>query len=226
MPTSKNYFKPKNPFVKLFSNSNSMKTNSPNVLFNRQTNLSFDKTSQVMKQKLLLILILVAFYSSVFAQASRSNGTVVVREMNSFLSSAVNSGAPARIASNNNSTINAQRLNALVTQVQSSIYFYNGEVKTYGDAPTNLFTDASSLNQVNNSITAKQHIEIVTIAINNASELNSIIDLAAFSNFPNLKYIYFISNIATTSENISSHIGHYDSRLNLLYKIDKGDKNQ
>lgn len=226
MPTFKDHFEPENPFVKLFSKTNSMKKNNPNVLFNHQTNVLFEKTNQVMKKKLLLILILVAFYSNVFAQASRSNGTVTIREINALLSSAVSSGASARITSNNNSTINVQRLNDLVTQVQSSIYFYHNEVKTYGDAPTNLFTDASSLSQVNNSITAKQHIEIVTIAINTASELNSIIDLAAFSNFPNLKYIYFIANIATTAENISSRIGHYDGKFNLLYKIDKGDKNQ
>ena len=62
-------------------------------------------------------------------------------------------------------------------------YFYQGEVKTYGDTPTNLYTDASSLGQVNNSINEKQNIEIVTIVINTESELNSGIDLVTFLNF-------------------------------------------
>jgi hypothetical protein len=204
-----------------------MKTNSPNVLFNPQANLLFEKTNEIMKQKLLLILMLVSIYSSVFAQSTRSgqSGTIVVTELNSLLAS-VSTSSSARIASTNTGAINLQRLNDLVTQVQSSIYFYQGEVKTYGDTPTNLYTDASSLGQVNNSINEKQNIEIVTIVINTESELNSVIDLAAFLNFPNLKYIYFISNINTTSENIANHIGNYDSRFNLLYKIDKGDKNQ
>ncbi|WP_264521003.1 hypothetical protein [Flavobacterium sp. N1994] len=205
-----------------------MKTNSPNVLFNHQTNLPFEKTSQVMKQKLLLLLMLVSFCSGVFAQQglrASQDGTVVVTELNSLLASARTSGT-ARIASSGTSAVNIQRLNDLVTQVQSSTYFYQGVVKTYGDAPTNLYTDASSLGQVNNSITEKQNIEIVTILINTTSELNSVIDLAAFSNFPNLKYIYFISNINTTSNVISSHIGNYDSRFSIFYKVDKGDRNQ
>ena len=114
----------------------------------------------------------------------------------------------------------------MITQVQPSEYFYSGEVKSYGDTPTNLFTDLSSLSQVNSSNINKQNIEIVTIRISTASELNSTIDLAAFSNFTNLKYIYFISNANTTSENISSHIVNYNSRFNLFYKIDRGDSNQ
>ena len=204
-----------------------MKTNSPNVLFNHQTNLLFEKTSQVMKQKLLLILMLVSFYSGVFAQSTRAvqNETIVVTELNSLLAS-VRTPSSSRMMNANTGDINVQHLNDLLTQVQPSTYFYQGVVKTYGDAPTNLYTDASSLGQVNNSISDKQNIEIVTIVINTANELNSIIDLAAFSNFPNLKYIYFISNINTTSGTIASHIGHYDSRFNIFYKIDKGDKNQ
>ena len=203
-----------------------MKTNSPNVLFNHQTNLLFEKTSQVMKQKLLLILMLVSFYSSVFAQGTRTvqNGNVVVREMNSFLSSA-NSGASARIASGV-TAVNTEHLRDLISKVQSSTYFYSDVVKTYGDQPTNLFTDLGSLNRVDNSITLKQNIEIVTIRITDASQLNSTIDLSNLSNFPNLKYVYFISSLNTSSENIANHIVNYDSRFNIFYKIDKGDNNQ
>ena len=203
-----------------------METNSPNVLFNHQTNLLFEKTSQIMKQKLLLILLLASFCSSIFAQGkSIENETIVVTEMNSIFSSNGTS-ASARVANTSIGSINVQRLRNLITQVQPSEYFYSGEVKSYGDTPTNLFTDLSSLNQVNSSNINKQNIEIVTIRISTASELNSTIDLAAFSNFTNLKYIYFISNANTTSENISSHIVNYNSRFNLFYKIDRGDSNQ
>lgn len=178
-----------------------------------------------MKQKLLLILMLVSFCASMFAQGTRnSSEAIVVWEMNSILSTNGTS-ASARAASTN-AGINVQRLRNLITQVQPSQYFYSGEVKSYGDAPSNLFTDLASLRQVNSSNINKQNIEIVTIRINSASELNSTIDLAAFSNFTNLKYIYFISNTNTTSENISSHIVNYNSRFNIFYKIDRGDSNQ
>ena len=201
-----------------------MKTNNPNVLFNHQTKVLFEKTSQVMKQKLLLILMLVSFCTSAFAQGSRS-GTIVVTPMNSIFSSSGTSGS-ARVANASASSMNVQRLKDLVDKVQSSTYFYSGEVKTYGDVPTNLYTDVASLRNVDSSITLKQNVEIVTIVINTASELNSSIDLAAFSNFPNLKYIYFLSNVNSTSDNIANHLINYDTRFNMFYKIDKGDRNQ
>lgn len=204
-----------------------MKTNSPNVLFNHQTKLLFEKTSQVMKQKLLLILMLVSFYTGTFAQSRlvSQNGPIVVTEMNSVLFS----NASGRVArqSSASSRINVERLKALITELQASTYFYGGDAQTYdGDQPTNLYTDLASLNRVNNSITVKQKIELVTIRINTLSELNSTIDLSVLSNFPSLKYIYFISGLNTTSETIASHIANYDSRYNIFYKIDKGDSNQ
>ena len=167
--------------------------------------------------------MLVSFCSSIFAQSKRSE-TMSVTEMNSFLSKP-NVETSARIA-NGATNLNSNKVRDLITKVQPSIYFYSEDVKTYGDQPTNLFTDIASLNQVDNSIVLKQNIEIVTIRINNMNELNSTIDLNAFSNFTNLKYIYFISSLNTTSENIASHILNYDSRFNIFYKIDRGDSNQ
>ncbi|UPT70910.1 MAG: hypothetical protein M0D53_00335 [Flavobacterium sp. JAD_PAG50586_2] len=201
-----------------------MKTNSPNVLFNHQANLLLGKTSQVMKQKLLLILMLVSLCTGAIAQGNRTSasGTIVVTDMNSILSS--NGTSSARLSNTN--TVNVSRVRDLVTQVQSASYFYEGEVKTYGDAPVNLYTDLSSLNQVNNSVTLKQNIEIVTVRIRTASELNSTIDLAAFSNFPSLKYIYFISGSNTTSDTIARRLVNYDERFSIFYKVDKGDSNQ
>lgn len=200
-----------------------MKTNSPNVLFNHQAIALLEKTSQIMKQKLVLILMLVFFISASYAQSGRAavGGAVIVTDVNSIL---FPDGPSARVASN--TAINAQRLRSLVTEVQSSTYFYEGVVKTYGDVPTNLFTDFSSLNQLNNSISLKNAIEIATVRINTANELNSTIDLAVFSNFPNLKYIYFITSLNTTSDNMANKIINYDPRFSILYKLDKGDSNQ
>ena len=212
--------------VKLFSKTIVMQTNCPNVLFNHQTILLFEKTSQIMKQKLLLMLMLVSFCSSLFAQGTRNTSeTIVVRDMNSILSSNRTS-VSARVVSANTGTVDVQRLRNLITQVQPSEYFYAGELKSYGDAPSNLFTDLASLNRISSSNINKRNIEIVTIRINTASELDSAIDLAAFSDFTNLKYIYFIAYTNTTSENIANHIVNYNSRFNIFYKVDKGDSNQ
>ena len=210
-------------FCKLIFKTNCMKTIDPNVLFNHQANFWLEIKTQIMKQKLFLVLILVSFCSSVFAQGTTS-GTIVVRELNSFLSSASN-GLSAR-SINGVTSLNTGQIRDLIMEVQPSIYFNSGVIKTYGDTPTNLFTDFSSLNQVDNSIALKDGIEIAIIRIYTTNELNSTIDLSVFSNFRNLKYIYFLTNMDTTGQKIASNIINYDSRFNIFYKIDKGDSNQ
>ncbi len=185
-----------------------------------------------MKQKLLLILMLVSFISVSFAQGTRGDGrAIIVTDVNSLLFSnpsdaSEDSGLARTTSSANTNDIDVLRLKQLVTEVQAATYFYGGNVRTFGSEPKSLYTDLASLNQVNGSIALKQHFEIATIRINTASELNSTIDLAAFSNFPNLKYIYIITKLDTTSENIASRITNYDNRFNIIYKLDKGDSNQ
>jgi hypothetical protein len=196
-----------------------MKTIIPNVLFNHQANFWFDKQRKIIKQKLLLVLILVSFCQNVLAQSTR-NGEVVIREISSFLTTA--SSVSSARATTGISGINTDQLRNLVTTVQPSIYFFQGVVKTYENAPTNLYTDANSLSQVNYLISEKDNIEIVIIHINTSSDLSSVIDLSLFSNFPNLKYIYILSNVETTKSVIVGLIQNNDERFRLFYKIDKG----
>ncbi len=196
-----------------------MKTIIPNVIFNHQANFWLDKQRKIIKQKLLLVLILVSFCQNVLAQSTR-NGEVVIREISSFLTTA--SSVSSARATTGISGINTDQLRNLVTTVQPSIYFFQGVVKTYGNAPTNLYTDANSLSQVNYLISEKDNIEIVIIHINTSSDLSSVIDLSLFSNFPNLKYIYILSNVETTKSVIVGLIQNNDERFRLFYKIDKG----
>jgi hypothetical protein len=89
--------------------------------------------------------------------------------------------------------------------------------------PVNLFTDMNSLAQVDNLVTLKNNIEIVIIKIDNASQLNSSINLALLSNFKKLKYIYIASSIDISSSEIVKMINNYDEKYSIFYKIDKGD---
>jgi len=196
-----------------------MKTIVPNVLFNHQEIFWLDKQRKIIKLKLLLVLILVSFCQNVLAQSTR-NGEVVIREISSFLTTA-STGSSAR-ATAGITGINTDQLRNLVTTVQPSIYFFQGVVKIYGNSPTNLYTDANSLSQVDNLISQKNNIEIVIIHINSSSDLSSVIDLSVFSNFPILKYIYILSNVETTKTVIIGLIQNNDERYGLYYKIDKG----
>jgi len=114
----------------------------------------------------------------------------------------------------------------LLHKLQPSVYFYEGKVKTYGEKPTSLFTDATSLNRLSGSSFDKNHIKIVTIRISSPSDLNSTIDLLVFSNFKNLKYIHIVSGISATEQDIKGMIRNSNGKQSIFYKIDKGDNDQ
>jgi hypothetical protein len=118
---------------------------------------------------------------------------------------------------------NAQNVEDLVYKLQSSVYFNSGVVKTFGENPKNLYTDIASLNGMSNASLLKNNIEIVIIKINNANDLNSKIDLTVFSDFYKLKYLYIVSSVNTTEQNIVKMIYNYDEQYSIFYKIEKGE---
>ena len=81
----------------------------------------------------------------------------------------------------------------------------------------------NSLAQVDNLVTLKNNIEIITIKIDNASQLNASINLALLSNFKKLKYIYIVSSIDISSSEIANMITNYNEKYSVFYKIDNGD---
>jgi hypothetical protein len=117
---------------------------------------------------------------------------------------------------------NSSRLENLLKEVQPAIYFLNGEIRLYGENPTSLYTDVASLQGLGSRITANESIEIVTISMNQISDLSNPIDLSVFSNFPNLKYIYIMSTVETSGNVISGLVRNSNSRFGVFYKVDKG----
>ena len=198
-----------------------VKTNNPNILSNLQTNiLLFEKSSQIMKRKVLLLLMLVFFYSNINAQLrniSEESDIVTVTNIDSYFNAATK-GTLSNVAK-----LNAQNLKTLTTTVQPSVYCYSNTVNTYGDKPVNLCVDMNSFAQVDNLVTLKNNIEIVIIKIDNASQLNSSINLALLSNFKKLKYIYIASSIDISSSEIANMITNYDEKYSVFYKIDNED---
>jgi hypothetical protein len=205
---------------KLFSKTNLYEIIIPNPLSNPQTIPLFEKSSQIMKRKVILLLMFVFFYSNINAQlgtVSSQNDPVTVTNIDSFFSAA------KKVTASNGAKLNAQNLKTLTTNVQSSVYCYSNTVNTYGEKPVDLFTDIHSLAQVDNLVTLKNDIEIVIIKIDNETQLNSSINLAFLSNFKKLKYIYIVSSINTTPSVIANMITNYDEKYSVFYKITKGD---
>ncbi len=164
----------------------------------------------------MIVAVFISFCSTIYAQNSISSTPVL--EVKSYMSSL------RTLEQNSKSSYsNAQNLEDLLFKVQPSIYFFSGDIKSYGEKPKNLYTGISSLNGISNANLSKNNIEIVIIKIDSNNDLNSTIDLNVFSNFYKLKYIYILSSISITEQDISKMILNYDEQYTIFYKIDKGE---
>ncbi|WP_146194627.1 hypothetical protein [Flavobacterium crocinum] len=135
-----------------------------------------------------------------------------IENVDSYLTNLESSGQDSKLSN----------LKHLLYDLQSAVYASSGKINSYGDQPTALFTDNNSINSLNTTVTAKNDIEIATIKIEKASDLNQSIDLNSFSGFENLKYIFLISEIDTTPSVINNLIKNNTSKYILLYKISIG----
>jgi hypothetical protein len=195
-----------------------MKKNVPIQFINLLNNFRLFGNLQILFMKRLLLLIVLAFYcASTTAQEVKTIRSSQVMEVSSYLAYLKTSELSLR-----NSISNSNRLEQLLKEVQPALYFFRGEVKAYGQSPTSLYTDSSSLSTIAAAINSKETIEIVTIKVNQNSDLNMPIDLSVFSNFQNLKYIYILSTVETSGSIISGLVRNNNLRFGVFYKIDKG----
>ncbi len=194
-----------------------MKKRYSNLIVNSQNNfISIQKSFSFTLKRVLFILVFTIFGTTIFAQTNTTTViTPQIMELNVYISY-----LKTLELSTTTSFSNEQNLEDLLFKIQPSIYFYSGVEKTYGDKPRNLYTDVASLNGLSNSNLLKNNIEIVAINCNN---LNSTIDLSVFSSFTKLKYIYILSNISITDQDITKMIVNYDERFNIFYKVVKGE---
>ncbi len=116
-----------------------------------------------------------------------------------------------------------KRLLELLYNVQPSIYCLNtDEIKKYGDKPTNLFTNVSSLLSIKNSKNY-QDIEIVTIYLNSNKDLKTKIDLLMFKSFNKLKYVNIVCNVVASEQEIFEMIENLTPIHVVFYSFPKDD---
>lgn len=178
-------------------------------------------TIQIISSLSIKSLLFILLFSFTFIHVSAQSGntsTPSIMEVNAYISS-----LKAAEQNSTSSFSNAQNVENLVTDIQSSIYFNSGMVKTYGEKPKNLFTDITSLNGLSAASLKKNNIEIIIITINSTNDLNSKIDLSLFEDFYKLKYIYIKSTVITTEQNITKMFLNYDEQYSIFYKIEKGE---
>jgi len=183
-----------------------------------QSILDKKKSMNIFTPLNVLITFLLVTTYSLHAQ----NSAFVVTEINSYLNTS-NSVSAKSTQLNKVDLVNRENIQNLTTKVQPTINFYNGEVKVYGDRPTKLYTNLSSISQLENSINIKNNIEIIIITLTSPEELNSNLNLNQLSGFKNLKYIYFNTNFETTPDNIANLVKNYNEKYSIFYRVIKGD---
>ncbi len=164
------------------------------------------------------LLLSVAFLTFLPFKSVAQNGnsvTPAIKEIKTYISSLKTGDKKTKV-----SATNSQFIENLVFGVQPSIYLNSGNEKIYGDKPVKLFTDISSLSKITSSNLATDAIEIVVVNIKNATDLNSKIDLAIFSNFTTLKYFYVLSSINASEQNIANMFLNYNNQYSIFYKIE------
>jgi hypothetical protein len=113
-------------------------------------------------------------------------------------------------------------LKDLVTQVQSSTYFYDGVAKNYGNNPKSFFTDIIGFNSLSNQDLAKTDIELMTIRVENKQDFQNKIDLRNVNNFPKLKFIYILATFDYDINDVSKVIINNNDSYVIVFKSEKG----
>lgn len=195
-----------------------MKKNTSNLIVYLRNNFISIQNPLFLDTKRILFISVFSLFGLIVSAQSSNTIIPQVLEVNTYISSL------KTIEQNSGSSFsNSQNVENLVYKLQSSVYFNSGVVKTFGENPKNLYTDIDSLNGISSANLLKNNIEIVIINIHNTNDLNSKIDLDVFSDFYKLKYIYIVSSINATEQNIAKMFLNYDEQYSIFYKIEKGE---
>lgn len=181
----------------------------------------FKKTHLFNFNKIALLFVFIFYTMLLSAQQGRTIPTTQnqysnISHIDSFLANQRTS-----VSSKSATVTTPLRIETLINDLQPSIYLLNGTEKTYGENPVCLFTNVQSLNAFKNSKLPSNVIEIITIKITSEADLNLAIDLALFSEFSKLQYIYILSEIKISEDQIIKIIKNNNPKLNILFNAVK-----
>jgi len=126
------------------------------------------------------------------------------------------------VTSSDKSTGNKDYTNllSLIKDIKSTVYLKNGLVKTYGETPTCLRSDVSSIKLASDSKTSMNDVEIVIINVDNPKDLETSIDLSFVTNLKKVRYVYLLLDFEVSPTALSSWIKNTNTNCVVLYKID------
>ncbi|MCZ8145028.1 hypothetical protein [Flavobacterium sp.] len=114
------------------------------------------------------------------------------------------------------------RLKDLVFEVQSSVYFFDNVVKTYGSTPVNVYTDFNGFIRLPQANFQKQTIELITIRIDEPSQIIGALNLNTLSSFTKLRYVYVLTAFPYTLPQISQVVTSAGTNYIVVFKSEPG----
>ncbi|RZJ33162.1 MAG: hypothetical protein EOO51_14775 [Flavobacterium sp.] len=164
------------------------------------------------------MLMFVLFSAGVSAQDSKKSVKAApITHMDQFLATLTSSG---------NDQL-AQRVKTLIKTPQPSVYVTPGNsVERGGGVPVSLYVDAKTMTTpgaLDLSHVNKSKVELVTIKINNAQDMNGGIDLSVFNDFPSLKYVYILAEYVTTEQGIIASVENNNPQYTVFYNVLKAN---
>lgn len=158
-----------------------------------------------------LVFISLLFFNRV---SSQENGIYELNENNQYSKT---------ISKKANKSSNREPFYELSNKLHATAYLQNNEVKKINGNDKDLkrikFYDTKSFNLLNQNEFKYEHVELITIMIKSASDLNNTLDLNAINGLTNLKYIFIKCYFKCTENQIREFI-KLNSNVRVFYKVE------
>jgi len=174
------------------------------ILFSHQTTLAIefntsrsDKDHSAHQINFLQDRIFNATYSSILTLDKLNNNILCQQSDGTYKKSAIrniiNAIASMKSSSDPATVDEGKHLENLAFKINPIIYFKNGNTTLIGESsPVVIDTDVASIFKLYEENSLYRTVEIITIRVENESELSAIIDLTNINGFRDLKYVYFL----------------------------------
>jgi len=112
------------------------------------------------------------------------------------------------------------RIESLISDLQPTVYISNEEIKNFGEtAPICADLKASAVARLSETNPLYRSVELITIRIEQSTDLSASIDLFTLSGFTNLKYIQILCSITCTPTQIANMIKGNNSGIKVFYLV-------
>lgn len=152
---------------------------------------------------ILTVLLLIATVGG-YAQNNR------VMNVNDFINN----------LSSTSNTEQITKLKSYLKDLKPTVYVDNGVITKKTDNPACIYTDVKSIKSINTIGLDNRNIEYVSIKVKSKSDIVSPIDLGAFSEFPNLKYILLVFEFEISRSAAETSVFKVSENQSVLYKVE------